>query len=214
MIDTFNEIIGKNRDIMDMIVQNKFVSSMNDGSLKSSEFMRFLVQDRLFLKEHSGSLAVLSSRMDTAEASQTLISLSKSMFDEYMFHHQLLSSLGEINNTGPDVYEAPTMTNISYVSFLYKACSQYIPSNALAAILPCSITYYEIGTRYNKTAHSKYKPWFSYYGSTEQKESIEDLFAVYDGLASHDSRDEKIFRMAANFELKFWEMALMGDHWI
>ena len=214
MLDTFNGIIEKNRDIMDRIARNDFVTAMNRGVLENRDFVRFLEQDRLFLKEHSGSIAILSSRMTDPESSRTLLSLSQGMFDEYMFHHQLLSSLGEINNSGMETHNEPIMTNLSYVSFLYRTCNQAATSKALAAILPCSITYYEIGSRYRKTAHAKYRPWFSYYGSSEQKSYIEDLIAVYDGLDHHDSGDERIFRLAANYELRFWEMSLMGESWI
>ena len=63
MLDTFNGIIEKNRDIMDRIASNDFVSAMNRGVLENRDFVRFLEQDRLFLKEHSGSIAILSSRM-------------------------------------------------------------------------------------------------------------------------------------------------------
>ncbi|MEM0155590.1 MAG: hypothetical protein QW597_03180 [Thermoplasmataceae archaeon] len=203
MLDTFNKMVAKNGNVMDRIVDGKLTLSMESGSLPTERFIFFLSQNRLLLKEISGNVAVLSARMPDADDSQSLLSLSQITYEEYMFSHQLMNSLGEINNSGPDLINQPLLSTLSYYSFLYKTCSQFPISSSVASLLPFLIGRYEIGNRYRKTAKDIYRPLLAYYGSTKQRSMVEDFIGLFNALDHHDPGDELAFKIAANLEIRY-----------
>lgn len=211
MLDTFNGILAKNKGIMKQVIEGNLLSSMDNGSLDREKFVVFLTQNRIFLKENSGNVAILSARIDSSETSQILLTLSQSMYQEYMFHHQLMNSFGEINNTSLPGHDKPTLDTLSYYSFLFKTCSQYPVSSALTSLLPSLIGRYEMGIRYRKTASKEYLPLFNYYGSSREKGIVEDIIGVYDGLPNHDTEDSLAFGIAARMEARFLEDIFTGS---
>jgi thiaminase len=184
---------------------------MENGSITNEEFILFLSQNRMLLKENSGNVAVLSARMQDADDSQTLLSLSQSMYTEYMFSHQFMNSLGEINNSASLSVNQPLTATLSYYSFLFKACSQFPISSAIASLLPSLIGHYEMGNRYRKTVKDVYRPLFTYYGSSKQKNMVEDIIGMYNALEYHDPGDQLIFRLAANLEIRYLDEAVTGN---
>ena len=115
----------------------------------------------------------------------------------------------------------PSPTCLAYTSYLLRVAYEGEAATLLAALLPCSWGYGEIGLRHQ--AHglppiAHYAKWIETYASTEYQEIVEWLRALFDdefadlGGRQH-RRLQEIFDTSSRWEYLFWEMAWKMEAW-
>ena len=110
----------------------------------------------------------------------------------------------------------PALPNLSYTNYMLSAAAAGGPAEIVAAILACSWSYAEIGTRLaarpGALEHPFYGEWVQGYSSEEYQETNRALVERMDALAAGCSEEEyrrleEIFVACSRYELGFWEMA-------
>ena len=123
-----------------------FVRGIGDGSLDLEKFRWFLLQDYLYLFDYARVFAygVVKARdpglMRTFSANVDAI-----LGGEMKVHRAYMARLGI---TEEQVFSVqPALSNLSYTHYMLSCAAAGGPAEIIAAILSCSWSYAEIGTR-------------------------------------------------------------------
>ena len=168
-------------DIMHSIAQYEFIQQMLDGTLRQEQFVRYLQQDKLYLKEYSRDLyAVADMMIDKAEGDFFRAMAKEGMESENAMQAMLSERFGI---TGEPL---PVATTVRYTSFLRHYTDTLDLPIVLAAVLPCYWVYNEVG-KYLIAQHispdNPYREWIQTYGSPEMDEATRYVVALIDRLA-------------------------------
>lgn len=203
------------RPIWEACHAHPFVTGIGDGTLEVEKFRYFLLQDYLYLFDYARVFAwgVVKAR------SPELIRFFSANVDailggEMKIHRAYMARLGI---TEEQVFAVrPALPNLSYTNYMLSAAAAGGPAEIVAAILACSWSYAEIGTRLaarpGALEHPFYGEWVQGYSSEEYQETNRALVERMDALAAGCSEEEyrrleEIFVACSRYELGFWEMA-------
>ena len=203
------------RPIWEACHAHPFVTGIGDGTLEVEKFRYFLLQDYLYLFDYARVFAwgVVKSR------SPELMRFFSANVDailggEMKIHRAYMARLGI---TEEQVFAVrPALPNLSYTNYMLSAAAAGGPAEIVAAILACSWSYAEIGTRLaarpGALEHPFYGEWVQGYSSEEYQETNRALVERMDALAAGCSEEEyrrleEIFVACSRYELGFWEMA-------
>ena len=134
-----------------------FVRVIGDGSLDLEKFRWFLLQDYLYLFDYARVFAygVVKARdpglMRTFSANVDAI-----LGGEMKVHRAYMARLGI---TEEQVFSVqPALSNLSYTHYMLSCAAAGGPAEIIAAILSCSWSYAEIGTRLAAIPGAAYHP--------------------------------------------------------
>ena len=192
-----------------------FVRGIADGSLAVEKFRFYLLQDYLYLFDYARVFAygVVKARdpglMRTFSANVDAI-----LGGEMKVHRAYMARLGI---TEEQVFSVqPALSNLSYTHYMLSCAAAGGPAEIIAAILSCSWSYAEIGTRLaaipGAADHPFYGEWIRGYASEEYAATNQALIELMDSLAA-DAGEEQlayltdVFVNCSRYELGFWEMA-------
>ena len=192
-----------------------FVRGIGDGSLDLEKFQWFLLQDYLYLFDYARVFAygVVKARdpglMRTFSANVDAI-----LGGEMKVHRAYMARLGI---TEEQVFSVqPALSNLSYTHYMLSCAAAGGPAEIIAAILSCSWSYAEIGTRLaaipGAADHPFYGEWIRSYAGEDYQKTNDALVELMDTLAescteAEYQRLEEIFVNCSRYELGFWEMA-------
>ena len=192
-----------------------FVRGVGDGSLDLEKFRWFLLQDYLYLFDYARVFAygVVKARdpglMRTFSANVDAI-----LGGEMKVHRAYMARLGI---TEEQVFSVqPALSNLSYTHYMLSCAAAGGPAEIIAAILSCSWSYAEIGTRLaaipGAADHPFYGEWIRSYAGEDYQKTNDALVELMDTLAescteAEYQRLEEIFINCSRYELGFWEMA-------
>ena len=192
-----------------------FVRGIGDGSLDLEKFRWFLLQDYLYLFDYARVFAygVVKARdpglMRTFSANVDAI-----LGGEMKVHRAYMARLGI---TEEQVFSVqPALSNLSYTHYMLSCAAAGGPAEIIAAILSCSWSYAEIGTRLaaipGAADHPFYGEWIRSYAGEDYQKTNDALVELMDTLAescteAEYQRLEEIFINCSRYELGFWEMA-------
>ena len=209
-----------------------FVRGIGDGSLDLEKFRWFLLQDYLYLFDYARVFAygVVKARdpglMRTFSANVDAI-----LGGEMKVHRAYMARLGI---TEEQVFSVqPALSNLSYTHYMLSCAAAGGPAEIIAAILSCSGSYAEIGTRLaailacswsyaeigqtlaaipGAAEHPFYGEWIRSYAGEDYQKTNDALVELMDTLAescteAEYQRLEEIFINCSRYELGFWEMA-------
>ena len=192
-----------------------FVRGIGDGSLDLEKFRWFLLQDYLYLFDYARVFAygVVKARdpglMRTFSANVDAI-----LGGEMKVHRAYMARLGI---TEEQVFSVqPALSNLSYTHYMLSCAAAGGPAEIIAAILSCSWSYAEIGTRLaaipGAADHPFYGEWIRSYAGEDYQKTNDALVELMDTLAescteAEYQRLEEIFVNCSRYELGFWEMA-------
>ena len=192
-----------------------FVRGIGDGSLDLEKFQWFLLQDYLYLFDYARVFAygVVKARdpglMRTFSANVDAI-----LGGEMKVHRAYMARLGI---TEEQVFSVqPALSNLSYTHYMLSCAAAGGPAEIIAAILSCSWSYAEIGTRLaaipGAADHPFYGEWIRSYAGEDYQKTNDALVELMDTLAescteAEYQRLEEIFINCSRYELGFWEMA-------
>ena len=192
-----------------------FVRGIGDGSLDVEKFRFFLLQDYLYLFDYARVFAhgVIKAR-DPALMRVFSDNVHSVLGGEMAIHRAYMARLGipeeQVLST------APALANTAYTHYMLAVAAAGGPAEIVAAILACSWSYAEIGTRLNAipgaAAHPFYGTWIQGYAAAGYQDGNAALVALMDTLAegctdAEYRRLEEIFVTCSRFELGFWDLS-------
>lgn len=194
-------------DTMRSIEQYAFIQQMLDGTLPQEQFVRYLQQDKIYLKEYSRDLYAVADMMtDKAEGDFFRATAKEGMESENAMQAMLSERFG-INGEA-----LPVATTLRYTRFLRHYTDTMDVPVVLAAVLPCYWVYNEVG-KYLVAQHispdNPYKEWIQTYGSPEMDEATNYVVGLIDRLAEGCTPEKqalmrRIFAEGCKLELEFF----------
>ena len=201
-------------DTMHSIEQYAFIQQMLDGTLPQEQFVRYLQQDKIYLKEYSRDLYALADMMtDKAEGDFFRTTAREGMESENAMQAMLSERFGIQSDP------LPVATTLRYTNFLRHYTDTADVPIALAAVLPCYWVYNEVG-KYLVAQHidetNPYKEWIQTYGSEEMSQATDYVVALIDRFAADCSQEKqaamrRIFAEGCALELDFFAIGVEED---
>lgn len=203
------------RPIWEACHAHPFVTGIGDGTLEVEKFRYFLLQDYLYLFDYARVFAWGVVKARSPELMRFFsANVDAILGGEMKIHRAYMAHLGI---TEEQVFAVrPALPNLSYTNYMLSAAAAGGPAEIVAAILACSWSYAEIGTRLaarpGALEHPFYGEWVQGYSSEEYQETNRALVERMDALAAGCSEEEyrrleEIFVACSRYELGFWEMA-------
>ena len=204
-------------DVWEAQLAHPFVRGIGDGSLPEDRFRRYVRQDYLFLIDYGRLLALGAARAPRLAWMRRFAGLAQSVLETEMgLHRQFAARWGVTTEQLESERTAPATD--AYCDFLLRTAALGDFAELVAAVLPCTWSYAEIGTRLAAAglpAHEGYAEWIGMYAS----EAFGDLSGwareLADAVAADVSgagrrRMHAAFRTSSEHELAFWESAWRG----
>lgn len=203
------------RPIWEACHAHPFVTGIGDGTLEVEKFRYFLLQDYLYLFDYARVFAWGVAKARSPELMRFFsANVDAILGGEMKIHRAYMARLGIAEE---QVFAVrPALPNLSYTNYMLSAAAAGGPAEIVAAILACSWSYAEIGTRLaarpGALEHPFYGEWVQGYSSEEYQETNRALVERMDALAAGCSEEEyrrleEIFVACSRYELGFWEMA-------
>ena len=197
-----------------------FVQGIGGGTLSEKRYRFYLAQDYVYLIDFSRFFAVAAAKAPSLAPMERFAKLlDETLHFEMDLHRTLCAEFGitrqELERT------RPSPTCLAYTSYLLRVAYEGEAATLLAALLPCSWGYGEIGLRLKSkglppVAH--YAKWIETYASAEYQEIVEWLRTLFDEALGdlggmQRIRLQEIFDTSSRWEYLFWEMAWKMEGW-
>jgi len=199
--------------------RHAFVEGMRDGSLPRPAFLRYLVQDYLFLVHFSRAWALAVTKAETLEEMRTCAATVHALLHEEMRLHVRTCAAEGIPEA--ELFAARELPqNLVYTRYVLDAGHSGDFLDLMAALAPCVLGYGEIGTRLAADAgETPYAEWIATYSGTDYQSTCREVGALIDtavarrlGPAPVDNpRWPRLcarFETATQLEVDFWGMGL------
>lgn len=201
------------------ILELPFVTELRAGTLDRRAFVRYLLQDGIFLGDYARALALCAARSPELETLEMFCrDATEAIATERSMHERLLTAF----EVDPSIAETvpPSPTCLAYTSYLLRVAALGERHEALGAILPCYWVYWEVGRALAEhgSASEVYSEWIRTYADPAFEQAVTGCIGAYDaGLEGLPSaareRAEAHALQAARYELMFWKSAYDNEHW-
>lgn len=194
-------------DTMRSIEQYEFIQQMLAGTLPQEHFVRYLQQDKIYLKEYSRDLYAVADMMaDKTEGDFFRATAKEGMESE----NAMQAMLSERFGIGGEAL--PVATTLRYTRFLRHYTDTMDVPVVLAAVLPCYWVYNEVGkylVAQELSPDNPYKEWIETYGSPEMDKATNYVVSLLDRLAEGCTPEKQalmrhIFAEGCALELEFF----------
>lgn len=199
--------------------RHAFVAGLADGTLPRAGFLRYLVQDYVFLVHFSRAWALAVTKAETLEEMRACAATVHALLDQEMrLHVETCAAEGISEDALFAAREAPQ--NLAYTRYVLDAGHSGDFLDLMAALAPCVLGYGEIGARLADAAgDTPYADWIATYSGADYQGTCREVGALIDGAvarrlgsAPKDSpRWPRLcarFEMATRLEVDFWGMGL------
>ncbi|MBM9595155.1 thiaminase II [Roseitranquillus sediminis] len=199
--------------------RHPFVEGLRDGTLPRQAFLRYLVQDYVFLVHFSRAWALGVTKAETLDEMRACAATVHALIDEEMCLHVETCAAEGISEA--DLFaaeEAPQ--NLAYTRYVLDAGYSGDFLDLLAALAPCVLGYGEIGARLAAEAgETPYSDWIATYAGESYQATCRDVGALIDAAVvrrlseapEQSPRWPRLcdrFRTATRLEIDFWSMGL------
>lgn len=209
------------RRIWDGLHEHPFIRELAAGTLPADTFRFYLEQNLQYLPEYARTIAAAAAKADDLPTMRLFArDLDNILENEIPENEELLRRIVELGarDLGGSAGMAPA--NVAYAGFLVSAAVQGGPLEITAAILPCTWSYGDIGTRLAPEVHEHpvYAEWVRFFGSPAYGEIVTKMRADFEAMAA-EAGEETVGRLSALFttsvrlEAGFWDMAYERRHW-
>jgi thiaminase (transcriptional activator TenA) len=213
------ELWQKNTDLYKKIITHPFNQQLAQGSLSSSAFQHYMIQDAHYLVAYGRALAVCAAKafdasdvIQFAEAAKLAIVFERELHDSFLAKFQI--SQAEFEAT------PLTLACHHYTSFLTAtAWSESYPV-VLASLLPCFWIYAEVGRDIvaQSVPNNPYQAWIDTYAGEEFHSAVREVVATIDRVAARCDADtlakmHAAYRRGAELEWLFWDSAYHERTW-
>ncbi len=197
------------------ILSHPFLTGLSDGTLPPPTFTRYLLQDRLYLRDYTRTLAVLAAKAPTGADAAMLARHSAATAEvELAGTSTLLTEHG-----ASDVGEAGPTTR-AYTSYLLATAHNGSFAEGLAAVLPCYWIYARVGTALavGGSPEPAYQQWIDTYAGTDFGVLVQEVVDLVDRVGprldpSEKERAEQHLLRASRYEWMFWDAAHRDERW-
>lgn len=194
--------------IIDSIQHHPFVEGLRNGSLPKGDFIHYLEQDMIYLKNYGEEMDLLSKIMPTIEMRQLFQQIASNGVQEEEELHRFLAETWGIC----PAKEISTSTQ-GYMAYTRYYIEKGDASLAIAALLPCFWVYNEIGHFIANTSicdNHPYKAWIQTYESNEMDEVVRKVIGFANQLAAESTTEKqaemcKVFVEAVRWEYRFFD---------
>ncbi|WP_417248163.1 TenA family protein [Celeribacter sp.] len=199
--------------------RHAFVEGLRDGSLPRAAYLRYMVQDYLFLVHFSRAWALAVTKADTLDEMRACAATVDALLNEEMRLH--LRSCAEAGITEGEITTAEEeLQNLAYTRYVLDAGHSGDFLDLLAALAPCVLGYGEIGARLGEEAgETPYRDWIETYASAEYQRTCHEVGALIDGAVARRLGDAPEssprwprlcarFATATRLEAEFWSMGM------
>ncbi len=200
-------------------VCHDFVTELGSGRLPKSAFLRYLIQDYLFLIHFSRAWALAVTKADDiAEMRACAATVNALVNDEISLHIRICAAAG-IDEAA--LFSATEETaNLAYTRYVLDAGHSGDFLDLMAALAPCVLGYGEIGARLLAAGHdAAYADWIKTYGGEDYQQVCRDVGALIDNavlrrLGEQPTKSPRWtalchrFATATRLEAEFWQMGL------
>lgn len=202
-------------------VEHAFVAKLGDGTLPRVSYLRYLVQDYLYLIQYGRGWALAVTKADTLQDMRACANTVQNLIGtEIHLHVQTCAAEG--------IPEAKLFTTderletIAYTRFVLDAGHSGDFLDLLMALAPCAFGYGEIGARLGAGAHAAiYQDWIANYAGANFQDSCQRIGAMVDrAVAQRLGADPQShprwpglcarYITATRLESAFWQMGLAG----
>lgn len=199
-----------------------FVQGLGDGSLPRAAFLRYLIQDYVFLVHFSRAWSLAVVKSETLEEMKICAGTVDALVNHEMSLHVKTCATEGIDEAA--LFAATEgFENLAYTRYVMDAGLQGDFLDLMAALAPCVMGYGEIGLRLakRKAEDTPYGDWIATYADPEYQavctrvgEMIDNAVARRLGDLSQAPRAKALqerFTTATRLEVGFWQMGLKGS---
>jgi len=157
-----------------------FVPALGDGSLDRADFVWYLAQDALYLRDYSRALAEAARLAPTAAEQAFWASSAEGCIVTELQLHESWAADGEFYGA------APSATTTAYLNHLIAPAARGDYAVLVAALLPCFWVYHDVGSRLHPLAHAEhpYADWLMTYADQQFADATEQAITVVTALAA------------------------------
>ena len=199
--------------------RHAFVEGMRDGSLPRAAFLRYLVQDYLFLIHFARAWALAVTKAETLEEMRVSAATVHALLNEEIrLHIETCATEGISEAELFSAREAPQ--NLAYTRYVLDAGHSGDFLDLMAALAPCVLGYGEIGARLAAEAgETPYADWIATYSGADYQGACREVGALIDAAVARRigpepesnprwARLTDRFETATRLEVDFWSMGL------
>ena len=199
--------------------RHAFVEGLGDGTLQRDAFLRYLVQDYVFLVHFSRAWALAVTKAETLDEMRACAATVHALLDEEMRLHVETCAAEGIAEEELFAAEEATAT-LAYTRYVLDAGHAGDFLDLMAALAPCVLGYGEIGARLAADARpTPYAAWIATYGGDAYQRTCREVGALIDSAVARRLGDPAEasprwprlcdrFAVATRLEVGFWNMGL------
>ncbi|SUZ78405.1 uncharacterized protein METZ01_LOCUS31259 [marine metagenome] len=215
-----DELWEANRDVYDAILEHPFLREMQDGSLSPDTFAFYTVQDARYLRAFANALSVAAGKApDPRWTRQLEADAQGSLAAERRLHEEVFATHGLSSADIAQIESTPD--GFAYINFLIATAHDRPFEEALAALLPCYLIYWEVGKALQAqgSPNATYQAWIDDYISPRYAKTVTAFLEVIDSVAaSADTatreRMHEQYRRGSQYEWLFWDAAYRHQTWL
>ena len=200
------------QSFMPLISKHPFNKALFNGSLPSSVFNNFLIQDHYYLKHYSNALTTIARRLHQNHENHA-----------NQFHH-IASSIKKtelnmhrryLHRPQTTQFFKPAKININpaintYLQHLHETTQTKPIPVAIAAVLPCFVIYCELGMSMPTHAEHRFYDWIKTYSSPSFLNNAEKMIRIFNEHSTGDNQDQALesFITSVQCEIHFWDSCI------
>lgn len=216
----FDKMQQTTASIIEAIKQLPFIIELMQGNLMNDIFSFYIQQDAFYLKDYARALALVGTRVETAEHCQQFLQFAlDGVAAENALHADYISQLQQTANFVPCEISPSCF---AYTHYLVRLAALAPVEEAIAALLPCFTIYYEIGTyiaRHCKRMNNPYQKWIDMYSSEDFAKSVQQAIKIINEIAAAttpllQNKMLTAFVTASKLEWQFWHSAYNKEAWL
>lgn len=211
-----SRFLKKTEQLWNDFNNHPFVKGIADGSLEKEKFKHYIIQDTLYLKDYARAFLIGAAKSEDMEVMSFLATGGCNMINSQDdVNKRYMRRMGL---TLEEIYSTPfSLDNLSYVSYMIRIAYEGGVAEALAAIMPCALSYEAIAKRMiannpKCVENSFYGDFISNYARDAFHENNEKMILLIDNLSKDYDEDRKknlvdIFVRSSEYEMLFWNLS-------
>lgn len=202
-------LIAENAELLKQACEHPFLRSLADGTITDEQFLRWLSQDYLWVREFEQALAILASRAPRE--------MRRPFFESLLNLHAEVELFEETAaRAGIDLLHGEMCVSChAYASFLLATAVAKSFEEAIMAFYASELTYLEAWS-FVKRSQKQKSPWqefidlWTHEGFRQWVETIAKCADEIADSASPATRERmaRTFRMGLRYERIFWDVAI------
>ena len=192
-------------------LEHPFVLGIGDGTLSTERFVRWIVQDWLYLQAYLEVVEAAAQLAPGREATTRWKEMARLTRDVELDLHRAMAARHDV---APEALDraTPLPATARYTQALGRGATAY--PTLVATLVPCAVGYAEIGQRLAAgSVHERYGEWVAMYADEAFAAAAQWLEGELDGCEARGAgvaEVEAAYGEAAQCELGLWDALWKG----